>query len=103
MLGSVIATDDNSISILPQRLAEGDIIDSTSEAMNFTFSQFSGARVLQYDDAGRELVINDVSDDYEGVLKGLAGYNEGLSNPDKVLLYMYKGSVKLLCVLDSEA
>ena len=103
MLGSVIATDDNSISILPQRLAEGDIIDSTSEAMNFTFSQFSGARVLQYDDAGRELVINDVSDDYEGVLKGLAGYNEGLSNPDKVLLYMHKGSVKLLCVLDSEA
>ena len=103
LLGSVVATDDSSISILPQRLVEGDTIDSMAEAMNFTFSQFSGAQVLSYDDTGKDLIINDVSSDYEGVLKGLAGYNEGLSNPSKVLLYMVDSRVKLFCVLDSQA
>ena len=82
---------------------EGDTIDSMAEAMNFTFSQFSGARVLSYDDTGKDLIINDVSSEYEGVLKGLAGYNDGLSNPSKVLLYMVEGRVKLFCVLDSQA
>lgn len=104
ILGSVAAIDEDSISLIPQYLGKGDTVaDVTSGAINFSISKFASARILKYDTSGSELKITDVSDDYEGVIKGLSTYNDGLTNPTKVLLYMSEGGIKMLCVLGEDA
>ncbi|MBE5039109.1 S-layer homology domain-containing protein [Ructibacterium gallinarum] len=102
ILGSVIATDETSFTIRDERVGKGDVIDNPNDAQIFNFSEFSGARVLRYDNSGAELQITDLSSEYEGALKGLTTYQEGATNPSKVLLYMSQGRVRLLCILDKD-
>ncbi len=100
ILGSVAAMDEESISIIPEYLGKGDTVaDITSKSVNFPISSFSSARVLKYDTTGTELKINDVSSDYQGVIKSLTTYNDGISNPTKVLVYLSEGKICMLCVL----
>ncbi len=101
MLGSIVATDETSISILPQYLTATDTPVDTSSATPFAISNFSSARVLKYDydNNGQLIAVNDAGSDYEGVLKGLTSYNNGQSNPTKVLLYLYQGAVRMIAVL----
>ena len=104
ILGTVVAIDDSSISILPEYVDDTyDEDEAIADAENFLFSEFSGARVLQYDNSGRELKITDVSDDYEGVLKSLVPYKEDSEiSPTRVMLYMTRGKIRMFCVLDEE-
>lgn len=103
ILGSVVARDDQSISFIPQYLEEGVTVeDVTGKSVNFDFSAFSGAKVLQYTynkDKTKLQSIDDVSSQYEDVLKSLVTYSDGLNNPTKVLIYMSGGDIELLCVL----
>lgn len=104
ILGTVVAIDDSSISILPEYVDDSyDQDDAIADAENFLFDEFNGARILQYDNSGRDLEVTDVSDDYEGVLKSLNPYKEGSEiSPTRVFLYMSKGKVRLFCVLDED-
>ncbi len=102
ILGSVIATDDTSISILADHIEKGEEAN-VNDAINFEFSQISGARVLYYNETGKELVIDDVSSEYQSVLKSLTGYKKDLTNPSKVLVYMSKGKICMFCVLGADA
>lgn len=102
ILGSVVARDDQSISFIPQYLGEGDTVaDITGQSINFDFSAFSGAKVLRYNyDKNNKLQsIDDVSSSYQDNLMSLATYNDGLSNPTKVLIYLSEGDIELLCIL----
>lgn len=103
ILGSVGALDEESISIIPKYLGKGDTVaDITAECVNFPISSFSNALILKYDNTGSELKITDVSSDYQGVIKGLTTYNDGISNPTKVLVYLSEGKIKMLCVLGED-
>ena len=104
ILGSVVAMDSSSVSILPEYVDEDyDQDEAIADAENFLFSEFSGARILQYDNSGKELEITDVSDDYEGVLRSLVPYKEGSGiSPTRVMLYMSKGKIRMFCVLDED-
>ncbi len=103
VLGSVVAIDDEIISIMPEYLdKESEVEDITAASLNVSISSFKNARILKYeyeDDQKTIKAINDVSSDYEGVIKSLTSYNAGVTNPTKVMLYMYDGTVKMLCVL----
>lgn len=101
ILGSVIAVDDYSIVVAPEILDEGDALGENypNTTYNFNISDFSSARSLKYDTAGRDLVITDVSSDYESVIQGLSAYNNGVTKPAEVLIYMSNGKVRLFCVL----
>ncbi len=105
VLGSVTAVDEESVAVLPEYLTKDDYYDETEIAdssMNFALSSFSGARVLKYDNTGKTLKINDMGTDYEGALKGMAPYSYEAVNPTKVLIYMYEGAVKLVCILGED-
>ncbi len=104
ILGTVVAIDSSSVSILPEYVDDSyDEDEAIADAENFLFSEFSGARILQYDNSGRELEITDVSDDYEGALKSLVPYKEGSDiSPTRVMLYMTRGKIRMLCVLDED-
>ncbi|MEE1012906.1 MAG: S-layer homology domain-containing protein [Clostridia bacterium] len=102
ILGSVVARDDQSISFIPQYLGEGDTVeDITGQSINFDFTKFSSAKVLRYnyDKNNRLQSIDDVSSSYQDNLMSLATYNDGLSNPTKVLIYLSEGNIELLCIL----
>lgn len=101
MLGSVAAVDDTAIALIPEKLESGDTVeDISSKIYSFSISDFSGARVVKYDNSGQRLQIKDVTSEYEGVIKGLVAYDGGISNPTKVMLYMYDGRVRALCIFD---
>ena len=100
IMGSVVAVDDNAIAIIPEKLGDGDVVeDITSKSYSFSISDFSGARIVKYDTSGKKLQVNDVSSEYEGIIKGLVTYEDGVSNPTKVMLYMYDSKVRLFCIL----
>ncbi len=104
ILGSVVAIDDSSFAVLPQRVVAGQTGLDLSSALNFNFSSFSNARVIVYDETGAELAIVDRSADRDGVLRGLVEYNEaGVTNPSKVLIHMVNGGIRMICVLDQNA
>lgn len=104
ILGTVVALDDASFAILPQRVVAGQTGVDLSAAMNFNFSSFGSAKVIVYDETGTEMVIKDMSAEKDGVLRSLVGYDEeGVTNPSKVLIHMVNGSIRLLCVLDKNA
>ena len=107
VLGSVAAIDSESISIIPEYLDKtSEVEDITASALNFSIDSFRNARVLKYeykDDMKTIKAINDVSSDYEGIIKGLTTYNKGVTSPTKVMLYMYDGSIKMFCVLGENA
>lgn len=108
ILGSVVATDSSSFSVIDRNVT-GGVADEISEidlanALNITFSEVSGARVLVYDDSARELIITDVSDDYQANLQGLVGYDpSGEVKPSKVMIYSSKGKIRLICILGRNA
>ena len=99
MLGSVIAVDDNAISVIDEELSKDDDVDVSGKGYSFSISDFSGARVVKYDTSGKNLQVKDVSSDYEGTLRGLVPYEYEVSDPSKVLIYMYDGRVKTICIL----
>lgn len=98
LIGSVIARDDDTIAVVPQNVSAGDSYDE-SKLQIFSTSDFSGAQVLIYDngDGNVELLINEETD-YVSALAGLNAYVDEVE-PSKVLIYMSKGNVKLLCIL----
>ena len=100
ILGSVIATDDSIITLVPEKLDKG--MESTQAVQTFNISDLSGARVLKYrTTASGELTLVDVSSDYTAEVQGLTGYDQTdqALDPTEVLVYMYKGKVKLFCIL----
>lgn len=101
VLGSVIASDDNMIVVAPEVLDENDSLGESypDETYSFNISDFSNARVLLYDNSSREVQITDVSSDYESVIQGLSMYNNGVTDPADVLIYMSNGRVRLFCIL----
>lgn len=99
LLGSVIAVDDNAISVIDEELSKDDDVDVSGKGYSFSISDFSGARVVKYDTSGKNLQVKDVSSDYEGTLRGLVPYEYEVSDPSKVLIYMYDGRVKTICIL----
>ncbi len=103
ILGSVIAVNDYSIVVAPKILGKGDDgafgENYPGDTYNFFLNDFNGARALRYDKLGGELVITDVSSDYESVIQGLSAYNNGVTKPAEVLIYMSNGKVRLFCVL----
>lgn len=99
ILGTVMAKDDTSFTLLTERVNQGDVDDPDADVMIFNFSSFSGARTLKYDDSGKELEIKDVSSDYEAILNSLNTYKEGAAKPSKVLIYSASGTIRLFCVL----
>lgn len=102
LLGSVIAVDDGAISVIGEKLTADDDVDVAGKGYSFSVSDFSGARVVKYDTSGRSLQVKDVSSDYEGTLRGLIPYEYEVSNPTKVLIYMYAGKVKTICILGED-
>ena len=108
ILGSVVATDDSSISVIDKDVTGGveDELSQTelANARNISFADFSGARILVYDDSAKELLITDVSDDYQANLKGLVGYDpSGEVKPSKIMIYSSKGKIRLVCILGRNA
>ncbi len=103
ILGSVVASDDNGIAVLPQRVVKGQVLENINGSENFSYSRFSSARVLLYNEIDGELVISDVTEDRTGALESLVEYNEGVTNPSKVLIHLSKGIVKMICILDQNA
>lgn len=104
MVGSIVAIDDTGFSVLPQRVIAGQIGVDLTSATNFNYSEFSNARVIVYDETGAELVIKDSTDEKEGVLRSIVGYDEeGITNPTKVLIHMAYGRIKMVCILDKNA
>ncbi len=104
VLGSVVAIDDESFAVLPQRVVAGQTGVDLSSAMTFNFSSFNSSKVIVYDETGSELAIVDRSADKDGVLRGLVEYNEaGVTNPSKVLIHMVNGGIRMICVLDQNA
>ena len=99
ILGTVMAKDDTSFTLLTERVNQGDVDDPDADVMIFNFSSFSGARTLKYDDSGKELEIKDVSSDYEAILNSLNTYKDGAAKPSKVLIYSAGGTIRLFCVL----
>lgn len=99
LIGSVIAVDDNAISVIDEELSKDDDVDVSGKGFSFSISDFSGARVVKYDTSGKNLQVKDVSSDYEGTLRALVPYEYEVSNPSKVLIYMYDGRAKAICVL----
>lgn len=98
-LGTVMAKDDSSFTVRGEYITADDDVNPDEDITIYDFSEFSGARILKYDDSGKELVIDDYSKDYEAVLKGLNSYKEGAKKPSKVLIYKSQDKVRLLCVL----
>lgn len=104
VLGSVVAIDDTSFAVLPERVVEGQTGVDLTAALNFNFSSFNNARVFVYDETGSELVIKDMSADKDGILRGMVEYDaEGVTNPTKVLIHMVNGGIRMICVLDQNA
>ncbi len=103
LLGSVYRKADDSISILPERIIAGQTVTSDAGAMTFSFDDISDARVIYYNESGSQLAIHDVTSDCEGILKSLVPYEDGLTNPSKVMLYMSEGKIKMFCILDKNA
>ncbi|MBR5152242.1 MAG: S-layer homology domain-containing protein [Clostridia bacterium] len=102
MLGSIVTTDDSNVTIYPGYL-EAKPGANLSSIYAFDLSQFASAQVLKYTlDNNGKLVITDVSSEYNGAIRSATNYNNGMSNPTKVLVYLYKGSPKLLVLLDSK-
>ncbi len=99
VLGTVMAKDDTSFTVLPERVDQGDVDNPDEGVMIYNFSSFSGARTLKYDEKLDEFPYVDASADYEGVLKGLATYKQGAEKPSKVLIYSAGGTIRLFCVL----
>ncbi len=104
VLGSVVAIDDTSFAVLPQRVVAGQTGVDLTSALTFNFSSFSSSRVFVYDETGAELEVKDMSADKDGILRGLVEYNEaGVTNPSKVLIHMVNGGIRMICVLDQNA
>lgn len=99
ILGTVMAKDETSFTLRGEYITAKDNVNPDEDIEIFNFSDFSGARILKYNDSGKELEINDVSSEYEGILKGLSTYKGGAENPSKVLLYKSQGRIRMLCVL----
>ncbi len=101
MLGSVVAADEDNITILPQYLTQTDNPVDTAGAIPYAISNFSYARVVKYnyDTNGKLTSVDDAGSDYQGVLKGMTTYNNGASTPTKVMIYMYRGSIRMIAVL----
>lgn len=102
LLGSVIAADDDAISVVPENLSKDDNYNTEGKGYSFSISDFSNARVVKYDTSGKNLQIKDVSSEYEGMIRGMVPYEYQVSNPTKVLIYQYRGRVKALCILGEE-
>ena len=98
--GSVVSKDDDTstIMIAPQKLttADKDTYDK-SKAYSFTYSKFSGAKVVTYDNTGKSLELK-TGDDTSAAIAGLMTLDDGVE-PSNVLIYMSEGKIKLLCVL----
>lgn len=98
--GSVVSKDDDTstIMIAPQKLttADKDTYDK-SKAYSFTYSKFSGAKVVTYDNTGKSLELK-IGDDTSAAIAGLMTLDDGVE-PSNVLIYMSEGKIKLLCVL----
>lgn len=108
ILGSIVATDDSSLSVIDKNVTGGVAneltVNDLANARNISFSEFSGARVLVYNDSARELEILDVSEDYEANLRQLVGYDpSGEVKPSKVMIYSSKGKIRLICILGRNA
>ncbi len=105
VLGSVAAIDDTGFAVLPERVTDATPAENIdmSRALNFNFSSFANARVIRYNETGAEMVVEDVTADKDGILKGLVEYNAGVTNPSKVLIHMSYGSIKTICILDANA
>lgn len=103
IFGSVYAAEDGGVRIVVPSdgsfLAEGDIIDVESEK-NFTIttSDFSNAKVYQYDTEGRDLKMVEIEED--AAVSRLTPYSDGATSPSKVLMYMSEGRVKLFIVVE---
>ena len=76
--------------------ADKDSYDK-SGAYSFTYSKFSGAKVVTYDNTGKSLELK-ISDDTSAAIAGLMTLDDGVE-PSNVLIYMSEGKIKLLCVL----
>lgn len=97
ILGSVVAKDESAISIAPEELSKDS--ESYGDVQLFNVSDFSGAQILVYDNTGKNLEINEVDgSEYAAAIDALNAYDDGVE-PSKVLVYIYKRSVKLLVVL----
>jgi len=99
IMGSIVARDDNTVTIADkfftdEEVAAGDY--DTKLATNFDVDDFASAIVLIYNTEGQ--VFEMQVGDYSSTIAGFASYTDGIS-PTKVLVYMTKGKIKMLCVL----
>ena len=103
LMGSVIAVEDNTVMILPEKVgANATPVKSLDQAMTFNISAFSPAQILLYDvDKNGDLSVTATSE-YQGVIAGLIPYDAEtqLTNPSKVVLYMVHGQIVMFAVLD---
>lgn len=100
IVGSVVAKDDDTstIMIAPEKLSASDKDTYVkSDAYSFSYDKFSGAKVVTYDNSGKELELK-VSDETTAAISALMTLDDGV-DPSKVLIYMSEGKIKLLCVL----
>lgn len=103
LMGSVVATDDESIALLPEKVEEGQTEVDLSDAVNISISTIKSARVFLYDvDEDDELTVRLVgSDEIDGIIKSLVEYSEdGLTNPTKMLVYKTRAVVRMVYILD---
>ena len=103
IMGSVIAVEDNTVMILPEKIAvDTTPVKSLDEAMTFNISNFASAQILLYDvDENGKLSVT-ATNEYQGVIAGLIPYDAEtqLTNPSKVIVYMVHGQIVMLAVLD---
>lgn len=99
IIGSVVAKDESAISIAPEKLTKESPNYGTSELQLFNVTDFRDAQILKYDNTGKNLDIIEIpSDEYQAAIDALGAYNDGVE-PSKVLVYIYKNSVKLFVIL----
>lgn len=100
ILGSVVASDDSTVSIIPERLDakeddEEEGYDRTKVQL-YNISSFKDAQILIYDYKNDKLEL--IEGEYEPAIASLQTYESGVE-PSKVFIFAYKNVPKLLCIL----
>ena len=99
LLGSIVAKDEESLSIAPEKLTKDSEGYNESNLQLYNVKDFKNTQILKYDNAGKTLDIIEIpNDEYQSAIDALSAYDDG-TEPSKVLLYVYKKAVKLLVIL----
>ncbi len=96
ILGTVYSRDDYNIQVAPEFLYADEECSDESMLQSFMINDFKSAQILFYDAEKKDLEITRT--DYESAFAGLTAVKDG-TEPSKVLIYQYRGAVRLLCIL----